>query len=86
MAERDEGTWMEAIALFQSAREGEHEAAAQLLRTTSDPEAVALSLLRMLGVYLRGEEPEKLDRFIDASHRAGPPPAPGAGPRLPPLV
>ena len=44
MAERDEGAWMEAIALFQSAREGEHEAAAQLLRTTSDPEAVVLSL------------------------------------------
>lgn len=86
MAEHDEGAWMEAIALFQTARDGEQDVARRLMRSASDPEAVTLSLLRMLTVYLRGEEPEKLDRFIDASHRAGPPPLPGTGPRLPPLT
>ena len=52
------------------------------LRTSSDPETVMLNLLRMLGVYLRGEAPDKLDHFIAASHRAGPPPSPP----LPPLT
>ncbi len=80
--ERSEGAWLEAITLFQSVRDADHDAAARLLRTSSDPEAVMLNLLRMLGVYLRREAPDKLDHFIAASHRAGPPPSPP----LPPLT
>jgi hypothetical protein len=82
--ERNEGAWLKAITLFQSVRDADHDAAARLLRTSSDPETVMLNLLRMLGVYLRGEAPEKIDRFIAASHRAGPPPGPR--PPLPPLT
>lgn len=82
--ERSEGAWLEAITLFRSVRDADYDGAARLLHTSSDPEAVMLSLLRMLGVYLRGEASDKLDRFIAASHRAGPPPRPG--PRLPPLT
>ena len=81
--ERNEGAWLEAITLFQSVREADHDVAARLLRTSSNPEAVMLNLLRMLGVYLRGEADDKLDRFIDASYNAGPPPRPH--PPLPPL-
>lgn len=72
--ERNEGAWLEAIALFQSVRDADHDVAARLLSTSSDSEVVMLNLLRMLGVYLRGEERDKLDRFVAASHRAGPPP------------
>ncbi|MFD8741148.1 hypothetical protein ACFV06_40465 [Streptomyces sp. NPDC059618] len=82
--QRSEGAWLEAITLFQSVRDADHAAAARLLRTSSDPETVMLNLLRMLGVYLRGEAPDKLDHFITASHRAGPPPTPR--PPLPPLT
>lgn len=82
--QHSEGAWLEAITLFQSVRDADHDAAARLLRTSSDPEAVMLNLLRMLGVYLRGEASDKLDHFIAASHRAGPPP--GLGPRRPPLM
>lgn len=82
--ERSEGVWLEVITLFQSVRDADHDAAAHLLRTSSDPEAVTLNLLRMLSVYLRGEAPDKLDHFIAASHRAGPPPKPR--PPLPPLT
>ncbi|MBF9337259.1 hypothetical protein G3N30_13895 [Microbacterium lacticum] len=84
VGERGEGAWLEAITLFQSVRDADHAAAARLLRTSSDPEGVMLNLLRMLGVYLRGEAPDKLDHFIAASHRAGPPPNPR--PPLPPLM
>ncbi|UIZ92431.1 hypothetical protein JZY91_01075 [Corynebacterium sp. CNCTC7651] len=31
-------------------------------------------LMRLLAVYLRDESRQKLDRFIAASHRVGPPP------------
>lgn len=82
--QRSEGAWLEAITLFQSVRKADHDAAGRLLRTSSDPEAVTLNLLRMLGVYLRGEASDKLDHFINASHRAGPPPTPR--PPLPPLT
>jgi hypothetical protein len=86
MQTRNEGAWIEATTLFQAVRAGEHEVAMQLLRTASDPETVTLSLLRMLAVYLRGEEAAKLDHFIAAARRAGPPPTPGSGPKLPPLL
>ena len=82
VGERSEGAWLEAITLFLSVRVADLAAAARLLRTSSDPETVMLNLLRMLGVYLRGEAPDKLDHFIAASHRAGPPPSPP----LPPLT
>ena len=36
--ERSEGAWLEAITLFQSVRDADHDAAARLLRTSSDPE------------------------------------------------
>lgn len=57
--------------MFQSVRDADHDAAARLLRTSSDPETVMLNLLRMLSIYLRGETPDKLDYFIASSHRAG---------------
>ena len=82
VGERGEGAWLEAITLFQTVRDADRDSAARLLRTSSYPEAVMLNLLRMLGVYLRGEAPDKLDHFIAASHRAGPPPSPP----LPPLT
>lgn len=85
MGNDDEGPWLEAIALFESVREGRQAEAGQLLATSSDQQALMGNLLRMLGVYLRGEEGSKLDRFIAASHRAGPPPAAGPLDRNPPL-
>jgi len=74
VAESEEGAMLEAIALFQAVREGKQTLATQLLETAAQPETVTRCLLRMLGVYLRGEDPEKLDRFIAAAHRAGVPP------------
>lgn len=70
----NEGTWLEAIALFEQARAGEHLSAMRLLETSTDPAKVVHGLLRMLAVFLRGEEPQKLDRFLDASFNTGPPP------------
>lgn len=69
-----EGTWLEAISLFQQARAGDHLAGMRLVETSAHPSTVVHDLLRMLTVFLRGEEPEKLDRFLEASFRAGPPP------------
>ena len=52
-----------------------------------DRDAVLGGLLSLLGVLLRAEDAmdrAKLDRFIEVSHRAGPPPAFGARPFIPP--
>ena len=68
------GAWLEAIALFETAREGDYLASARLVRSSANPEDVTLNLMRLLAVYLRDESPEKLDRFIATSHRVGPPP------------
>lgn len=72
----NEGSWLEAIGLFQQARTGDHQAGMQLLETSADPTRVVHSLLRMLTVFLRGEDNAKLDHFMDVSYRAGPPPPP----------
>lgn len=80
-----QGAWLEAITLFQAVREGNQPAAKQLLETSADRDRVIGNLLSMLGVFLRGEDADKLDRFIAASHRAGPPPAFGSRPSLRPL-
>lgn len=85
MPEHRQGSWLEAITLFQAVREGDQRTACRLLESTTDYESVTMNLLSMLGVYLRGEEPEKLDRFIAAAHQAGPPPRYGSRPSLPPL-
>lgn len=77
--------WLEATALFQAVREGNQPAAKQLLETSADRDRAVGNLLSMLGVFLRGEDADKLDRFIAASHRAGPPPTFGSRPFLPPL-
>lgn len=69
-----EGSWLEAIGLFQQVRNGDHLAGMRLLETSADPDGVMHGLLRMFTVFLRGEDPSKLDRFVDASFRAGPPP------------
>ncbi|OKL52971.1 hypothetical protein BSZ39_12010 [Bowdeniella nasicola] len=69
-----EGTWLEAIGLLQQARAGDHLAAMRLLETSADPVGVVHGLLRMLVVFLRGEDADKLERFLDASLRAGAPP------------
>lgn len=79
-----EGAWLETIALFQALREGNQPAARRLLDSCADRDRVVDGLLSMLGVFLRGEEAAKLDRFIAASHRAGPPPSFGSRPYLPP--
>ena len=68
------GAWLEAIALFETAREGDYLASARLVRSSANPEDVTLNLMRLLAVYLHDESPEKLDRFIATSHRVGPPP------------
>lgn len=78
VGERSEGAWLEAITLFQSVRDADHAAAARLLRTSSDPETVMLNLLRMLGVYLRGEAPDKLDPLHRRIPSRWPAPKPSA--------
>lgn len=83
MREHSEGVWLEAIVLFETVRAGDQRAAATLMATATNPDAVMLSLLRLLGIYLRGENVDKLDRFVAAAHRAGPPPLPGAWPSRP---
>lgn len=87
MPRPDDGTWLEAIALFEAIREGNQPAALRLLGSAANRDAVIGGLLSMLGMLLRAEDataPGKLDRFVAASHRAGPPPAYGARPYLPP--
>ncbi|MGO2747119.1 pyridoxamine 5'-phosphate oxidase family protein [Microbacterium sp.] len=69
-----EGTWLESIGLFQQTRAGDHQAAMRLLETSADPATVVHGLFRMLVVFLRGEDADKLERFVDASLRAGAPP------------
>lgn len=69
-----EGTWLEAIGLFQQARAGDPLAGMRLLETSADPARVVHSFLRMLTVFLRGEDADKINHFLDASFRAGPPP------------
>ncbi|OAV62948.1 hypothetical protein A6F49_03880 [Enteractinococcus helveticum] len=68
-----EGAWLEAIGIFQQVRSGDHQRAMKLLVTSADPPAVMQNLLRLLVVFLRGEDSRKLERFLDASFRAGPP-------------
>ena len=58
------GAWLEAIALFETAREGDYLASSRLVRSSANPEDVTLNLMRLLAVYLRDESPQKLDRFI----------------------
>ncbi|HBV10837.1 hypothetical protein CIK74_05215 [Glutamicibacter sp. BW77] len=70
---RDE-PWLEAIALFRAAHESNHQMAHTILSTSVEAETVMHHLLRLLSVYLRGESPSKIEHFISASHRAGPPP------------
>lgn len=72
--DRRESAWLEAIALFQEVRDGNHLAATALVNTCKDHDLVVSNLLRMMSVFLRGEETDKLDRFVESSHRAGPPP------------
>ncbi|MFV0434967.1 MAG: hypothetical protein ACK5LO_13430 [Leucobacter sp.] len=81
----DGGEWLETIALFQAVREGDQPAALRLLGSAANRDAVIGGLLSMLGMFLRVEDataPGKLDQFVAASHRAGPPPAFGARPFL----
>lgn len=79
----DEAAWQQTIALFQAVREGNQPAAERLLNGNADRDAVIGGLLSMLGMFLRTEDPDKLDRLIAASRRAGPPPAYGTRPFLP---
>ncbi|WP_136088860.1 pyridoxamine 5'-phosphate oxidase family protein [Auritidibacter ignavus] len=69
-----DGIWLESIGLFQQARAGNHQAAMRLLETSADPATTVHGLLRMLVVFLRDEDPDKMERFLDASLRAGAPP------------
>lgn len=72
--------WFEAIGLFQQLRDGDYVTARQLIATSADSDRVVDDLLRMLIVFLRAEESDKIDRFVEVAYRAGPPPPP------PPLV
>ena len=69
-----EGTWLEAIGLFQHAKAGDHLGGMRLLDTSADPKRVVHGLVRMLAIFLRGQDPRKIDQFLDASYRAGAPP------------
>ncbi|WP_201518082.1 hypothetical protein [Gulosibacter hominis] len=87
MPRPDSGSWLETIALFEAIREGNQPAAHRLLCTSAKRDAVLGGLFSLLGVLLRAEDAmdrAKLDRFIEVSHRAGPPPAFGARPFIPP--
>lgn len=66
--------WLEAIVLFQQLRNGDHATARRLIATSADPDLVVDDLLRMLVIFLRGEDVGKIDRFVEVAHRAGPPP------------
>lgn len=69
-----EGAWIEAITLFRAIGEGDLATARRLRESTRSGDRVFDNLLRMLAVFLRGEHPDKLRLFLDASARAGPPP------------
>lgn len=66
--------WLEAIGLFQQLRNGDHEMARRLIATSANPDLVVDDLLRMLVIFLRGEDVGKIDHFVEVAHRAGPPP------------
>lgn len=68
--------WLEAIGLFEQLRSGDYATARRLLQTSGEPEVVLDNFMRMIVVFLRGEEPEKMDRFVSAAYRNGPPPQP----------
>ncbi|MDO4611183.1 hypothetical protein [Corynebacterium sp.] len=72
----DDGAWIEAISLFRHVWAGDCVGGMRLLETSGERDAVTWGLLRMLSVFLRGEEPEKVDAFVDAAFRMGPPPGP----------
>lgn len=68
--------WLEAVGLFQQLRNGDYETARRLIATSASPDLVVDDLLRMLVVFLRGEDVGKIDRFVEVALRAGPPPSP----------
>lgn len=70
----NDGLWIEAVALFRAAQESKHHEAQSLLGSSTDPATVVRYFLRLVGIYCRGENPTKLERFASAAHRAGPPP------------
>jgi hypothetical protein len=43
----------------------------RLIETSAAPDDVVDDLLRMLIVFLRGEEPEKNERFVETAYRIG---------------
>lgn len=68
--------WLEAVGLFQQLRNGDYETARRLIATSASPDLVVDDLLRMLVVFLRGEDVGKIDRSVEVALRAGPPPSP----------
>jgi len=72
--------WLEAIVLFQQVAHGDYLTAQRLLETAADPAGTVQDLIRMLTVFFRGEEDQKIENFIEAAYRAGPPPRPVENP------
>lgn len=71
--------WVEAIGLFQQVASGDYLTARRLLATAADPAGTVDDLMRMLIVFFRDEEDEKIQRFVEAAYRMGPPPPPPPG-------
>lgn len=68
--------WLEAIGLFQQLQNGDYLTVRRLIETSAAPDDVVDDLLRMLIVFLRGEAPDKIERFVETAYRIGPPPPP----------
>lgn len=70
-----EGAWIEAITMFEQVRNGDYGGAAALLHSSREPDLVLNGLLRLLGLFFRGEECAKLEHFAETARKMGPPPA-----------
>lgn len=80
MQSREQGAWAETVDLFSAVREGRQQAARRLLETTATPGLVIGNLLSLLGVLVRGIDPDELDHFVEAARRVCPPPEFGLRP------
>ncbi|AZL05141.1 hypothetical protein CXR25_05560 [Brevibacterium aurantiacum] len=69
-----QGTWIEAITVFEELRAGNTDGALEVVRTCSDVERMLGYLFRLTSLFLRSARSEDIDHFIEAAHRAEPPP------------
>lgn len=71
---RPQGSWIEAITVLEELRAGNTDGALEVVRTCSDVERMLGYLFRLTSLFLKSSRPEELDHFIEAAHRAEPPP------------